>query len=399
MFKLYCRMYQGIMKLGMYFVPWKMPKTLEGPGAVKRLPALIKRTNRKKALIVTDKTLMNLHLLDGLFEAMEQEKVAFCLYDKVEPNPTDINVDEGFSIFREQNCDCMIAFGGGSSMDCAKGIGARVARPRKSVQQMQGLFRVLRPIPVIFAVPTTSGTGSETTIAAVITGSETHHKAAINDPSLTPRFAVLDPELTVGLPKQVTATTGMDALSHAVEAYTNNTYNTYLEKDLAKKAVKLIYDNLYRVYEDGSDIQARQNMQKASFYAGRAFTRGSVGYVHAVGHTLGGLYGTPHGLAMAILLPHVMRAFGPAAHKRLAELCDVCGILGQESSEEEKAEAFISWMEEMKEKMEIPLYPPTIKAEDITQIVEWANKEANPLYPTPAVWTKGDLRRFIRSMC
>lgn len=398
MIKVYSRVFQSIMKIGMYFLPWKMPKTMEGPGAVKRLPAWIKKKKRKKVLIVTDKTLMELRLLDGLLEAMKKEKVDYVLYDKVEPNPSDINVEEGVRLFKEKGCDCMIAFGGGSPMDCAKAIGARIARPGKSVTQLQGLFKVLRPIPAIFTVPTTAGTGSETTIAAVITESESHHKASMNDLSLMPRYAVLDPELTVGLPKHVTATTGMDALSHAVEAYTNNTYNTRLEKDLSKKAVKLIYDNLYKVYEDGTDIQARQNMQRAAFYAGRAFTRGSVGYVHAIGHTLGGLYGTPHGLAMATLLPHVMRAFGTAAHRRLAELCDVCGIPTTDNSDKARAEAFISWMEDMKEKMGIPLYPPTIKAEDISQIVDWAYKEGNPLYPTPVTWTKGDFRRFVRSV-
>ncbi len=398
MIKIYSRIYQSIMKVGMYVLPWKMPKTMQGPGAVKRLPAGIKQKKFKKALIVTDKMLMQLKLLDGFFDAMKKENVDYVLYDKVEPNPSDINVEEGVALYIKEGCDCMVAFGGGSPMDCAKGIGARIARPKKTVSKLQGLFRVLRPIPTIFAVPTTAGTGSETTIAAVITESGTHHKASMNDLCLMPRYAVLDPELTAGLPKQVTATTGMDALSHAVEAYTNHTYNTALEDELAKRAVKLIYNNLYKAYENGADLKARQNMQRAAFYAGRAFTRGSVGYVHAIGHTLGGLYGTPHGLAMATLLPHVMRAFGPAAHKRLAELCDVCGIHADNDSDAAKAEAFLNWIDEMKEKMNIPVYPPTIKAEDITQIVDWAYKEGNPLYPTPVTWDKSDFRRFMRLM-
>ena len=157
-------------------------------------------------------------------------------------------------------------------MDCAKGVGARIARPKKTVRKLQGLFRILRPIPVIFAVPTTAGTGSETTIAAVITEAQTHHKASMNDLCLMPRYAVLDPELTAGLPPQVTSTTGLDALCHAVEAYTNNTYNSRLEKQMCRKAVRLIYDNLCRAYQDGSDMEARQNMQEAAFLAGRSFT-------------------------------------------------------------------------------------------------------------------------------
>jgi len=396
--KVFCRTYQGVMKIGMYFLPWKMPETLEGPGSVKRLPRVIKEKGYHKVLIVTDKTLVGLHLLDGMLEALDKEGVEYVMFDEVDVNPTDVNVEEGVSLYRNKYCDAMIAFGGGSPMDCAKGIGARIAKPRKSVNQLQGLLKVLKRIPMIFTVPTTAGTGSETTIAAVITDSKTHHKASINDVSLIPRFAVLDPELTVGLPPKITATTGMDALCHAVEAYTNNTYNTKLEKDLARKAVKLIYDNLYKVYLDGSDINARQNMQRAAFYAGRAFTRGCVGYVHAIGHTLGGLYGTPHGLAMAILLPHVMREFGEAAYAKLADLCDVCGIQAKSNSDKDKAEAFIKWIEDLKVKMDIPLYPPVIKDEDINQIIAWASKEANPLYPTPVTWSKEDFKKFIQSL-
>lgn len=396
--KIGCRIFQGVMKVGMYLIPWKMPQTLEGAGAIKRLPALIKEKGFKNVLIVTDHNLVNLHLLDSLFEKLDEENVKYVLYDKTQPNPTDVDILNGVALYKDNHCDAMIAFGGGSPMDCAKGMGAKIARPKKSVAQLQGLFRVLHRLPIIFTVPTTAGTGSETTIAAVITDSKTHHKASINDISLMPKYAVLDPELTVGLPPHVTSTTGLDALCHAVEAYTNNTYNSKTEKDLCRKAVKLIYDNLYNVYLDGTDIQGRQNLQRAAFYAGRAFTRGCVGYVHAIGHTLGGLYGTPHGLAMGILLPLVMKQYGPAAHKRLAELCDVCGIQANGSSDEAKANAFITWMEDLKVKMDIPVYPEGIKDEDIDQIVDWAYKEGNPLYPTPVTWSKQEFKDFLKSI-
>lgn len=383
------------MKIGMYFLPWRMPKTLEGPDSIKRLPSFIKDKGFHKIFIVTDQTLMKIYLLDSLLEAMELEKIEYILFSGVESNPTDVNIEKGVSLYKDNHCDAMIAFGGGSPMDCAKAIGARIARPHKTVKQLQGLLRVLKPIPVIFTVPTTSGTGSETTIAAVVTESKTHHKASINDIFLIPKYTVLDPKLTEGLPPYMTSTTGMDALAHAVEAYTNNTYNTKLEKDLARKAVKLIYDNLYTAYLDGHNIEARQNMQRAAFYAGRAFTRGCVGYVHAIGHTLGGLYGTPHGLAMAILLPHVMREYGKEAYTRLAELCDVCGIIPKNNTIQAKAEAFIEWMEDLKIKMDIPLYPPVLKTEDIDQIIDWALKEGNPLYPTPVTWNKADFKQFL----
>lgn len=392
-YRAFCRTYQGVFKIGMYAIPWGMPETLEGPGAVKKLPAWIREKGYDNVLVVTDKGLMGLGLLDSMFDAMKEAGVQYTVYDGVQPNPTDINVEEGLKLFRENNCQAMVAFGGGSPMDCAKGIGALAVKKGKTIEQLQGLFRVLHPIPKIFAVPTTAGTGSETTVAAVITNAATHHKASMNDTSLMPKYAVLDPELTAGLPPKVTSTTGLDALCHAVEAYTNHTYNSRLENDLCEKAVKLIYDNLYKAYCDGSDLEARANMQKAAFYAGRAFTRGCVGHVHAVGHTLGGLYGTPHGLAMSVILPHVMRQFGPAAHERLARLAEVCGMKGR--TDAEKAEAFIRWIEELKAKMDIPVGLDVIKDEDIPQIIKWAMKETNPLYPVPVIWTEADFRDLI----
>ena len=394
--KMYCRIYQAVFKIGMYLIPWSMPETLEGAGAVKKLPALIKEKGFTKVLVVTDKVLMDLGLPKGMLEAMDSAGIEYVVYDGVQPNPTDRNVNEGLKLFRENGCQAMVAFGGGSPMDCCKGIGAMAVKKGKTVEQLQGLFKILHKIPTIFAVPTTAGTGSETTVAAVITNEKTHHKASMNDTSLMPKYAVLDPELTVGLPPKVTSTTGMDALCHAVECYTNNTYNSKLEKKLSEDAVKLIYDNLYEAYTDGSNIEARQNMQKAAFYAGRAFTRGCVGYVHAIGHTLGGLYGTPHGLAMSVILPHVMRQFGSAAHERLARLAEVCGMTG--ANDAEKAEKFISWIEEMKVKMNIPAGRDVIKDEDVPQIIEWATKEANPLYPVPAIWDKADFEKCISTI-
>ena len=396
--KTYARIYQGIMKVANYLLPWRMPEVIKGENSILKLPKLIKDKGFHNVLIVTDSMLMSLHLLDALLDNLKKEEIKYAIYDGVNPNPTDVNVNEGIKLYKENKCEAMIAFGGGSPMDCAKAIGAKLVKPKKNIQQLQGLLKVLKQIPTIFTVPTTAGTGSETTIASVITIEATHHKASINDLCLMPKYAILDPKLTVGLPQKVTSTTGLDALCHAVEAYTNNTYNSKLEKRLCKDAVKLIYDNLYNAYLDGSNIEARENMQEAAFFAGRAFTRGSVGYVHAIGHTLGGLYGVPHGLAMSILLPHVLKEYGSKAYAKLADLADVCGIKTKTGTKEEKAKAFIKWIEDMKVKMNIPLYPDMIKEEDIDQIVEWATKEANPLYPTPVYWNKKHFKTFIKSL-
>lgn len=384
---------QVVLKAAHYFLGYRLPEYIEGPGSIRDLPEFLREKGADDVLVVTDKGLMKLGLPNGMLNALDEAGIRYTLYAEVEANPTSDDVEEGFRLFREHGCRSIVAFGGGSPMDCAKAICAKAAHPRVPIVRMQGILRVLHPVPSLFAVPTTAGTGSETTLAAVITDSKTHRKASINDPFLIPKYAVLDPELTMGLPPHITATTGMDALSHAVESYTNHFYNTRVENEMAKNAVKLIYENLLDAYEDGSNLQARQNMQKAALYAGRAFTRGCVGHVHAVGHTLGGLYGVPHGLAMSVLLPHVMRQFGPAVHKRLAELADVCGIGG--GSDAEKAEGFIRWIEELNRKMRIPDSFDMIRQEDIDQMITWARREANPLYPVPVIWSREDFRLLI----
>ena len=394
--KIWCRIFQGVMKLANYFLGYRMPEYIEGSGSIAKLPQFMKEKGAKKALVVTDANLMKLGLLDKMLASLKEAEMEYALFYDIERNPTSDNVEAGYQVYRDEKCECLVAFGGGAPMDCAKGIAAKSVHPRKTVAQLQGILKVHHRIPLFFAIPTTAGTGSETTVAAVITDSVTHHKASINDPAIIPKYAILDPELTTGLPPFVTATTGMDALCHAVEAYTNHTYNTKLEDQLSKDAVKLIYDNLLIAYENGSDLNARQNMQRAAFFAGRAFTRGCVGYVHAVGHTLGGLYGTPHGLAMSIILPHVMRQFGAAVHERLADLADVCGIAG--STVAEKAENFILWIEDMKRKMNIPEGVDVIQDKDVEQIITWALKEANPLYPVPVIWDREDLRKLIATL-
>ena len=395
-YDLVCGVTQCGIKIVDYFLGYRLPEYICGRGYIKRLPQMLKDKNAGKVLLVTERALIELGTAKKLTDPMDEADMDYVLFTDVEQNPTSDNVEAGYRAFRDNSCKSVVALGGGAPMDCAKAVCAKAAHPRMSTRQLHGILRVHKRVPLLFAVPTTSGTGSETTLASVITDSKTRRKASINDPVLIPKYAVLDPELTLTMPPGLTATTGMDALCHAVEAYTNHFYNTKVENIMSVRAVQLIYDNLYRAYEDGSDIEARENMQIAALYAGRAFTRGCVGYVHAIGHTLGGLYGVPHGKAMAILLPHVMRAFGPAVHKRLAELADACGIQGR--SDAEKAENFIQWIEDMKRKMNIPEKLDMIKDEDVDQIIKWAMKEANPLYPTPVLWKRSDFRRFIDSV-
>ena len=394
--RIWCRTFQAVLKVGNYFMGYRMPHYLEGPGKIAELGAFLKEKKINDVLVVTGSGMVRRGQVKPMLDGFEDAGIRYTLKTYDTTDPTSDDVEAGYKAYKENGCKAIVALGGGSRIDCAKGIAAKAVHPRKKVSQLQGLLRVHWPIPPFVAIPTTAGAGSETTVAAVITDSATHRKAAINDPFLIPKYAVLDPELTKGLPPYTTATTGMDALAHAVEAYTNKTYNTKLENRLAKDAVKLIHDNILTAFEDGSNLEARQNMQRGAFYAGRAFTRGCVGYVHAVGHTLGGLYGVPHGLAMAVLLPHVMREFGASAHKRLADLADACGIAGR--NEAEKANHFIAWIEQTNKKMGLPDGFDVIKDEDIPQMIAWARKEANPLYPVPVVWGEKDFRRLIQSV-
>ena len=219
LFKAYCRTYQGIFRVAVNFLNWKEPELVKGAGSVKKLPEVVKKNGHDSVLVVTDKGLMGLHLLDSLFEGLEKEGVKYSVFDGVQPNPTIYNIEDALKVYKDNGCEGFIAFGGGSPMDCAKVAAARIARPGTSVQKMRGTLKILKKLPTIYAVPTTAGTGSETTIAAVVSDPKTHEKYALQDPVLRPKYAVLDPELTVGLPPHITSTTGMDALTHAVEAY------------------------------------------------------------------------------------------------------------------------------------------------------------------------------------
>jgi len=393
---LWCRAFQSVLKIGNYFMGYRIPEYMEGSGKVKELGSFLKTKKVNDILVVTGAGMVKRGQVQPMLDGFDANGIRYTLQTYATTDPTSDDVEAGYKTYKEKGCKAIVALGGGSRIDCAKGIAAKAVHPEKTVAQLQGLLKVHRPVPVFVAIPTTAGAGSETTVAAVITDSKTHRKAAINDPFLIPKYAVLDPELTTGLSPYTTATTGMDALAHAVEAYTNRTYNTRLEDRLAREAVKLIHDNILIAFEEGDNIEARQNMQRGAFYAGRAFTRGCVGYVHAIGHTLGGLYGVSHGLAMAVLLPRVMEAYGDAAYKRLAELADICGIKG--TNDAEKANGFIRWIKETNAKMGLPDKFDMIQDDDIGQMIEWASKEANPLYPVPVVWGRQDFRKFIESI-
>lgn len=388
--KIYCRTFQTILKISIPFLPYRKPKIV---GSVKALPEILKKKKRTSVLIITDESIAKLGLTKRLEKALKDHGISYTIYDKTVANPTTANVEEAMELYLENGCNAIIGFGGGSSMDCAKGVGIRIAKPKKPLSKMKGILKVHAKLPLLMAVPTTAGTGSETTLAAVITDFETRHKYAINDFPLIPRYAVLDPKVTVSLPKHITSTTGMDALTHAVEAYIGNSTTHGTKKD-ALLAIKLIFENIDTAYNDGQNIDARRNMLHASFYAGCAFTKSYVGYVHAVAHSLGGKYNVPHGLANAVLLPFVLEAYGPRIHKKLHDLATAAGLAEKDTPHEEAARAFIDAIKEMKKRFEIGDTIKEIREEDIPMLSHYADKEANPLYPVPVLMNAEELQQF-----
>ncbi len=278
-------------------------------------------------------------------------------------------------------------------MDCAKAAACRVARPRTSIQQLGGILKVWKRLPLLVAIPTTAGTGSETTLAAVITDPEQHHKYAIMDFPLIPRVAVLDYRMTLKLPPFITATTGMDGLVHAIEAYIGRSTNCYTRR-MAVEAVTLIHTHLLAAYTDGMNAEARQMMLRAAFCAGNAFSRSYVGYIHCVAHSLGGKYGTPHGLANAVLLPIVLKEYGSAIYTKLARLARLSGVIPEGQSDQATAQAFIEWIQQMNDQMQIPRTIDDIQTADIDQMVTYAEAEGNPLYPVPVLWDKEELKKI-----
>lgn len=396
--KAYCRIYQKAMKFASNFLNFRAPVLLKGEDSLLKIKDVLNENKKQSVLLVSDAFLSSTDYFQELVEDLEKNNIKVSIFNKVIPNPTIDNIEEGLNIYKENKCDAIIAYGGGSPIDCAKGIAARATNPKRPIPKMKGLLKVKHKPAFLIAIPTTAGTGSEATVAAVISNAKTHEKYAINDPKLIPLYAVLDPKLLVSLPGKVTSTTGMDALTHAVEAYIGGS-NTKATRKEAKEAVLLIKNNLLKSYQNPTDLEARNNMQIASYKAGLAFTRAYVGYVHAIAHTLGGMYGVPHGLANAVILPHVLRKFGSSCYTRLAELADYISLTVKDKTKKEKAEAFIDFIDELNAQMNIPSkIENVIQEKDLPIMVKRAIKEANPLYPVPDLWDEKDFLEIFKEI-
>ena len=387
----FCRAFQCCFAVGAHFLPWRRPKVYAGPGSLLRAADILRENGLRRPFVVASRRQCADEHFHALQETLDEQDILLSIFSAVETDPSVETVERIASQYRLDRCDCFLVIGGGSPMDAAKAAAARLARPEKTVPQLGGLLKVRRRVPPLIAVPTTAGTGSETTIAAVVT--DGHHKYAISDLCLIPRYAILDPTLSTGLPPRITAETGMDALTHAVEAYLGRFYNTGMTRALAESAVVAIFAHLERAYRDGASLDDRAAMLQASFDAGAAFTRASVGNVHAIAHTLGGLYGVPHGLANAVLLPLVLEDYGAAAYPRLAHLAGLLGLKGD--TEETRAKAFIAEIRAMNARMNVPDRFDCIRDEDIPLMARWAAQEANPVYPVPVIYDEARFARVI----
>ena len=377
-------------------LPFPQPTLMVGPGSSGRLGESIAGMGHAKILIVTDAIIVKLGLLDALTRALKAGGADYVVFDKITPDAPIPLIEEGLAFFKEQGCDAIVAFGGGSSMDAAKVI-AVAANNDKPLRELAGYFKGRRnPVP-IYAVPTTAGTGSEVTVAAVVSDPERQQKLVIMDLRVVPRMAALDPELMTGLPPAITSATGIDALTHAVESYIGR-WTTPYTRSMSLSAVGMIFENLPVAYEDGANLQAREKMALASTYAGLAFTRANVGYVHAIAHQFGGKYHTPHGLANAIMLPHVLDYSAPEVIPQLAELA-VRARLGDEGEDEDAlAQKFLDGVRALNQRLGIPTTLAALREPDIPALAAAACKEALIGYPVPRYMDQDTCEAIIRKV-
>ena len=376
------------------FIPIPQPTLLVGPGSSGRLGQAIAGFGHSKILIVTDNIISKLGLLKPLTDALSAGGANFVVFDEITPDAPIPLIEKGIAFYKQHGCDAIVAFGGGSSMDASKAIAVAVSNP-KPLRQLAGYLKGLRAPVKIYAVPTTAGTGSEVTVAAVISDPETHKKLVIVDPRMVPKMAALDPSLMTGLPPYITAATGIDALTHAVEAYVGR-WSTSYSDGMALTAVGLIFENLRIAYNDGTNLAAREKMALASTYAGFAFTRANVGYVHAIAHQFGGLYHTPHGLANAIMLPYVLKYSSPAITERLATLALRAKVGTEDESSEVLAQKFLDAVDQLNLDLGIPTYLAALKESDIPALAKAACWEAHTGYPVPRYMSQDVCEGIIR---
>lgn len=362
-----------------FFIP---SVTLIGIGAAKQIPEKIRDLGGTKPLIVTDKGITGCGITKQITDLLDAAKMEYEVYDETIPNPTDENVHTGVDVYKSKGCDSLISLGGGSSHDCGKGIGLVVSNGGK-IHDYEGVDKSTKPLPPYLAVNTTAGTASEMTRFCIITDTSRKVKMAIVDWRVTPGIAIDDPLLMVGMPPALTAATGMDALTHAVEAYVS-TIATPMTDSAAQKAIELIAKYLRKAVANGNDLEAREGMCFAQYLGGMAFNNASLGHVHAMAHQLGGFYDLPHGECNAILLPHVQRANMNARLERFVDMAKFMGEKVEGLSLRAAAEKFLDAIQQLSADVGIPSglielgkrYGKDVKKEDIAIMTANAQKDA-----------------------
>ena len=377
-------------------LPIPQPLLMVGPGSSLRLAEAIGDFGHRKLMVVTDEVMVRLGLLQPVLDALAARGTPTVVFDRITPDAPIPLVEAGIDVFLEEDCDAVLAFGGGSVMDAAKAMALSAAN-EKHPRELVGYFRGLHGPAPIYAVPTTAGTGSEVTVAAVISDPEHGRKLVIADTRIVPRMAALDPCLMTGLPAPVTAATGMDALTHAVEAYIG-AWGTAFTDRMALAAVRMIVQNLPRVVADGQDLAAREKMALASTYAGLAFTRANVGNVHALAHQLGGRYHTPHGLANALMLAPVLRFSLAPAQDKLAELAVHVNLGHDGEAPDQLAARFVDAVAAMNPALGLPTRLDALREDDIPALAQAACAEANFNYPVPRVMSQPEAEALLREI-
>lgn len=383
------------LKARVFAKPQPKPVVFSGVDSSQSLCKMIAQFGLRNILVVTDKPLVELGVPAATLKTLNALGVATVVYDGVLPDPTTDVVDGGIRALNQANCDSVLAFGGGSSIDAAKVIALGAANGCFA-DGCLGFQQCKQPPLPFFAIPTTAGTGSEGTFIAVISDNETHEKGPVVDPAIIPRAAALDPTLMTGLPAHITAATGMDALTHAIESYIGK-WGSPETRFFGLAAIKLIFNHLAEACRNGDNLEAREAMSQASYYGGLAITNALVGYVHAVSHNLGARYGVPHGLGNAIVLPHILQLMKDAASAPLAEIAVHVGLGEQTESDTVLAQKLIDRVILLNQEIGIPVTTDVIKSEDIEELTDAILAEGTS-YPSPRFLEREECTALLRTI-
>ena len=384
-------LFSPVQKIQLYI----QPKMIKGEHALLDLIDVLKKQHLTRYMIVTTPGFIKRGTLQSFFDALNQNDIQYSIFHDVKPDPEISDVEKPKEMYIKDGCQALIAIGGGSVIDCSKAALACVQMKKLDVTTVLHTGRVSKQLPLLIAVPTTAGTGSEVTAGAVITDPIQKRKYALSNLFLIPKYAVLDSSLLVSLPSKMTAYTGMDALTHAIEAYIN-CFNNRKTNEYALRAIKTIFQYLVPSFEDGLNKHYRLELLEASYNAGVAISNNYVGYVHTIAHGIGGMYHLQHGMINATILPIVLEEYGSAVVSKLAKIADVVGITG--ATDQDKSTQFIQKLKDLNQIFSIPTSIPEIQEEDIHYLAIGAEKEGNPSYPTPVTWNVEQFEKVIRKI-